>query len=130
MPRLPTLRVTGSQFISTPPGESTAVIVLPPASGAGRAGGRRRPMSPGLLVSGQQLIALDPPLGLRVRGLRGEVAQGPDDRPVQGAGGGGDLRARRLVHERPELVREAGHRAGDADPADGRAAADAVDPAP
>src|SRR5512146_2764616 len=105
MPRLPTIRVIGSQFISTTPGESTAVIVLPPASGAGRTGGRHRPMSPGLLVSAQQLIALDPPLGLRVRGLRGEATQGPDDRPVQAAGGGGDSRARRLVHERHELVR-------------------------
>src|SRR5690348_1403030 len=105
MPRLPTIRVIGSQFISTTPGESTAVIVLPPDSGAGRAGSLRRPMSPGLLVSGQQLIALDPPLGLRVRGLRGEVAQGPDDRPVQAAGGGGDPRARWPAHPRHELVR-------------------------
>src|SRR6185369_12262243 len=37
--------------------------------------------------------------------------------------------AGRLVHERHELVREARHRAGDADAADVRTAADAVHPA-
>src|SRR6266542_4539343 len=86
-------------------------------------------MSPGLLVASEQFVALHPPLGLVVKGLRGEAAEGLDDRPVEAARRRRDPRARRLVHERHELVGEAGHRAGDADPADVRAAADAVDPA-
>ena len=58
------------------------------------------------------------------------VAQVADDRAVaelhDRRGGGAALV---LVHERHELVREAGHRARHADAADVRAAADAVDPA-
>src|SRR6202044_2927829 len=69
------------------------------------------------------------PLGFLVRGARGEAAQAADDRAVHTAGGGGDRRARRLVHERHELVGEPRHRAGDAGAADIRAPAHAVDPA-
>src|SRR5580692_8821106 len=108
MPRLPTILVIGSQAISTRPVSSTAVIVisLPRAD--------VRALSPGLLVAGQQLIALLAPLRLLVGRLGGEAAQRADDGAVQAAGRGRDPRARRLVHERHELVREA---------------ADAVDPA-
>ena len=49
--------------------------------------------------------------------------------PTRLAGGAGHERAGGRVHERLELVREAGHRAADADAADVRAAAHAVDPA-
>src|SRR6202012_5738599 len=118
MPRLPTIRVIGSHDISTTLGSSVVVIAVP------------LPSSPGLLVAGQQFGALLAPLGLLVRGLGGEPAQGPDDGPVHAAGGGGHLGARRLVHERHELVGEARHRAGDTDAAHVGAAADPVDPAP
>src|SRR6516164_1811578 len=126
MPRLPTIRVIGSQAISTKPVSSAVVIALLyslPARGTARA------WSPGLLEARQELIALLAPLRLLVGGLRGEAAQGADHSAVHHACRRGDLRSRRLVHERHELVREARHRAGDADAAHVRAAAHPVDPA-
>src|SRR6202000_2336100 len=116
MPRLPTIRVIGSQFISTTLGSCVVVMADP------------SPSSPGLLVAGQQFGALLAPLGLLVRGSVGEPAQGPDHGPVHAAGRGRDLRSRRLVHERHELVREAGHGAGDAEAAPGGAPAPARGP--
>src|SRR6266536_6671351 len=109
MPRLPTILVIGSQFISTRPASSTVVIIHPsPCSRARRLRrSRRRPMSPGLLVASKQFVTLHPPLGLVVKGLRGEAAEGLDDRPVEAARRRRDPRARRLVHERHELVGEA-----------------------
>ena len=53
----------------------------------------------------------------------------PDRLAVRADDRGRELAAGRLVHERHELVREARHGAADADAADVRAAADAVDPA-
>src|SRR5581483_2015025 len=53
----------------------------------------------------------------------------PDHRAVHAAGGGGNRRARRFVHEWHKFVGESRHRARDADAAHVRAAADAVDPA-
>src|SRR5215469_9114778 len=116
MPRLPTILVIGSQAISTMPVSSAVVI-------------SSSLLSPGLLEAGQELVTLFAPLGLLVGRLGGEVAQGADHGPVHAAGRGGDPRTRRLVHERHELVRESRHRAGDADAAHVRAAADPVDPA-
>src|SRR4051795_2584244 len=88
------------------------------------------PLRPRSLVAGLELGALRAPLGLLVRGPRGDRSQRPDRRAVQPSGGNRrDARARRLVHERHELVREARHRAGDADATDVRAPAHAVDPA-
>src|SRR5512135_362814 len=135
MPRLPTMRVMGSQFISMTPVSSAVVILIPSVlSGAGAA--RPAPVvvtrycrSPGLLIARQEVIAPFPPLRLLIGRLRREAAEGADDRAVQGARGGGHLGAGGFVHERHELVRETGHGAGDADAAHVRAAADPVDPA-
>src|SRR5215470_12743502 len=127
MPRLPTIRVIGSQAISTKPVSSAVVMALPYfPSGPGH---RPRAWSPGLLESRQELVALLAPLRLLVGGLRGEAAKGADHGAVHRAGRRGHLRSRRLVHERHELVGEARHRACDADAAHVRAAAHAVDPA-
>src|ERR1039457_6763310 len=119
MPRLPTIRVIGSQDISLM-SESCAVVIADPfpskwarRPAQGRTASPCR--SPGLLVAGQELGAPLAPLRLLVRGLGGEATQGADHRPVHAACGGGYPRSRRLVHERHELVREAGHRASDAD---------------
>src|SRR5581483_7097413 len=112
MPRLPTILVMGSQVISVSSGAASVVIA-----------------SPRLLVAGAEFGALHAPLRFLVDRLGGEAPQAADHRPVHAAGGGGHGRARRLVHERHELVRAAGHRAGDADAAHVRAAAHAVDPA-
>src|ERR1022692_2098137 len=131
MPRLPTILVIGSQAISTTPASSTVVIAFPSQwyprpSSAGICG---RPLSPALLVTGQELVALLAPLRFLVRGLRGEPAERADDRSVQRARGRRHSGTWRLVHEGHELVREPRHGAGNADAADVRAAAHAVDPA-
>src|SRR5579859_5796253 len=112
----------GSQVISVSSGASPAPLDCPYSVAV-------IATSPRLLVAGAEFRALDAPLRFLVRRLRGEAPQAADHRAVHAAGGGRYGRARRLVHERHELVREAGHRAGDADAAHVRAAAHAVDPA-
>src|SRR5208282_3809539 len=124
MPRLPTIRVIGSQVISVSSGSLPAPVVSCPYSSEVIV------CSPRLLVAGAEFGALDAPLRLLVQGLGGKAAEAADDGAVHAAGGRRYRRARRLVHERHELVREAGHRAGDADAAHVRAAAHAIDPAP
>src|ERR1700733_4887287 len=116
MPRLPTILVIGSHAISTMPVSSAVVIGCPSL--------------PGLLEAGEELVALLAPLGLLVGGLGGEAAQRADHGSVHAAGRRRDPRPWRFIHERHELVGEAWHRAGDADAAHVRAAADSVDPAP
>src|ERR1700761_174413 len=86
--------------------------------------------SPRLLIAGAEFGTLHAPLRLLVHRLGGEAPEAAYDRAVHAAGGRGDRGARGLVHEWHELVRETGHRAGDADAAHVGAAADAVDPAP
>src|SRR5260370_34359453 len=112
MPRLPTILVIGSQAISTMPVSSAVVIGRP---------SRYQVSSPGLLVARQELVTLLAPLRLFVGRPGGEAAQRADDGPVHAARRRRDPRSRRLVHERHELVREARHRAGDADASDARA---------
>src|SRR4029079_9180014 len=131
MPRLPTMRVIGSQAISTSWVFSVSVCRDWVAVISGlltRAAGSA--FSPAPLVAGLQLTALDPPAGLGVDRLERDAPQLADDLPVRAAGRAGDLAAGRGVHERHELVRETAHRASDAAPADVRAAAHAVDPPP
>src|SRR5271165_1232118 len=121
MPRLPTIRVIGSQDISLMSDSCAVVIADPfpsewarrpalsrtasPCSASPCQSSGPRPCqppgpcrSPGLLVAGQELGALLAPLRLLIRGLGREAAQGADDRPVHAARGGGNLRSRRLVH--------------------------------
>src|SRR5690606_13513094 len=95
-------------------GAPAAAVGADPLPGTGRAG----------LQGG---AGLTPP-GFLVDGAAGDVPQAADDRAVQGRRRRRDLAARRFVHERHELVREARHGAPDADAADVRATADAVDP--
>src|SRR6516164_1908114 len=122
MPRLPTIRVMGSQVISVS-SASSAPVVSPYSSAV-------IVSSPRLLVAGAEFGALHAPLRFLVRRLGGETAEAAYHRAVHAAGGRRDPCPWRLVHERHELVGEPGHRAGDADAADVGAAADAVDPAP
>src|SRR6266496_6207330 len=121
MPRLPTILVIGSQVIS--------VISAPAAPSVEAISGAVVIGSPRLLVAGPEFGALHAPLRFLICRLGGETAQAADDRAVHAARGRRHGRARRLVHERHELVGEAGHRAGDADAAHVGAAAHAVDPA-
>src|SRR5258708_23976127 len=85
---------------------------------------------PGAGCSGLEFRAGMPPLWFFVHRATCDVAKVADDRAVHTRCRRGNLPARRFVHERHELVREAGHRASDADAADVRAATDAVDPSP
>src|SRR5580700_2617016 len=120
MPRLPTILVMGSQVIS----------VSWACSAAGTSFSRVVIESPRLLVAGAEFGALHAPLRLLVRGAGGETTQAAYHRAVHATGGRRHGRAWWLVHEGHELVGEARHGAGDADAADVRAAAHAVDPAP
>src|SRR5262245_43533155 len=116
MPRLPTIRVTGSKFISTSlPGLLLVAVAMVFSL-------------PARTISGGELGAVPAPLGLAVERVEGELSQSGDDGAVEPAGHRGDSRSGRLVHERHELVGEAGHRAADADAADVGTAADAAHP--
>src|SRR4051794_21574795 len=117
MPRFPTILVIGSQDMST----------ILPASGVTRSRVAMAALllvAPAGLVAGRELWLVVPPLRFLVDGLVGDRAQLADHRPVAGRDGRGQPAAGRRVHERHELVREAGHRAPDADAAHVGAAAD------
>src|SRR5450755_1123809 len=141
MPRLPTIRVIGSQDISLTmtfccEGVSVAISCSPHSASAAHEieDVHRHALvstSPPLGVAGGQRPALAPPFRLDVvLGLDVALAEVPHHRPVHVLrDAGGPASPLVLVHERHELVGEAGHRAGHADTADVRASADAVDPA-
>src|SRR5436190_19118336 len=115
MPRFPTIRVIGSQDMSTTlpaSGLTLSLTAIP-----------RSPLSvpksvpaclerPALLaapprpVAGGELVAVVAPLGLLVDRLVGDPAQLADHRPIGSDDGRGDPAARRHVHERHELVGE------------------------
>src|SRR5437764_9203368 len=112
MPRFPTIRLMGSQFIST---------MFVGRSSTRSRGSTRVAMSSSLLlpprpVAGSELGALVAPLGLLVDGVVGDAAQLAYHRAVPlSCYACRELAAGRLVHEGHELVGEAGHGAGDAD---------------
>src|SRR5271166_6580734 len=129
MPRLPTMRVIGSQDIST----SLRVPV-----GATRSGAvtvaidallSLRQRIGGGVVSGRQLRTWMPPFRFLVNRCVGEAAQRTDHPAIEADGRGGQLGAGWLVHEGHELVGETGHGAANADAADVGAAAEAGHPA-
>src|SRR6185312_4427134 len=124
MPRLPTMRVIGSHDISV---RSVSFELGP--DGVGRDWVVVIGSTSSRLVAGLQLGTTFTPLRFPVEGVLGESPQRLHGFAVDRAAGGRDPSAGRLVHERHELVRETGHRAADADPADVRAATDAVHPA-
>src|SRR3954470_23041683 len=122
MPRLPTILVIGSQDMST----------TLPASGVTRsrvAMARLLVPPPGLVARGE-LVVVVPPLRFLVHRLVGDAAELAHGLAVDPDEVRGDPAAGRRVHERHELVGEAGHRAPDADAAHVRAAPDAGHPAP
>src|SRR4051812_6978056 len=130
MPRLPTMRVIGSHDMSTRVRASLlvccgpgTVVVIEFALPCGA-------HLPGALRSCRQFLARMAPLRFLVEGASGDLPQRTDHRAVEPGRGRRELPARWLVHEGHELVREAGHRASDADAADVRATTDTVDPAP
>src|SRR5579884_2298389 len=118
MPRLPTIRVIGSHAMSTSLPASGLILSRVAAISASPL------VAPAGLVAGGELRPVVAPAGLLVHLLVGDAAQLADHRAVQAGERGRDAAPRRSVHERHELVREARHRAPDADPAHVRAAAD------
>src|ERR1044072_3406051 len=118
MPRLPTIRVIGSQAISTRPLPSPAAFVVgaicvPCPSlrgrfvwGGGRSGERITcgGYSPRGSVSGGDLVSGAAPLGLLVHRLGRDRPQLADHGAVRAAGVARHLGAGGLVHERHELV--------------------------
>src|SRR5580700_11401924 len=138
MPRLPTIRVIGSQFISTRffdlLGTSLvgAVIVLirsllwllglssgPSVALSVRSG----------VVSGGEFSARMTPLRFFVDGVLGQGPQGANSASIGANSCTGNLCPGRLIHEGHELVGESRHGAADADAAHMGAAADSGHPA-
>src|SRR5277367_4122809 len=97
MPRLPTIRVIGSHAISTRPFSSSVNFLTAIA------------LPPDLLVAGGQVAAWCAPLRFVVQRVCGYFAESPHGIAVQAAGHGRDAGPGGFVHERHELVREAGH---------------------
>src|SRR5579863_4232160 len=137
MPRLPTMRVIGSQFISTRfrdllgmslVGAVMVLIVIAPY--VVRSGFAAELLIGSWVITGGQFRARMPPPGFFVQGSLRNRAQGPDGTAVDADAGAGNLGPRRFIHERHELIREARHGASDADAANVWAAADAGHPAP
>src|SRR3974390_2391221 len=81
------------------------------------------------IVAGRALRPVVAPFRLFIERVVREPTQIADERAVGPDERRGDTGAWRLVHERHELVREARHRAADADAPDIGATADAADPA-
>src|SRR5436190_1226405 len=122
MPRLPTMRVTGSQDMLTRlrglVSVTSRTAMLSPCS-----------VRPARVVAAGQLRAVVAPPGLLVAGVVRDRPQFAYHPAVYGGHRRRECPARRLVHERHELVREAGHGAADADAAHVWAAADPGHPA-
>src|SRR5690349_19089346 len=124
MPRLPTMRVIGSHDISV---RSVSFELGP--DGVGRDWVVVIGSTSSRLVAGLQLGTTLTPLRFPVEGVLGESPQRLHGFAVHRAARGRDPPAGWFVHERHELVREARHRAADANATHVRAATDAVDPA-
>src|ERR1700683_3550465 len=115
IPRLPTMRVIGSQFISTrfrllvgvtAPGCKVVAIYFILSTLVGP-----RP------VAGSELEAAMTPLRLFVNCRVGDPAQGANHAAIDADRGGRKHCTGRLVHERHELVRKSRHGAADANSA-------------
>src|ERR1700733_4492720 len=126
MPRLPTIRVMGSQFISTRLrffcGTSDKV------SGYVAIAIFLSLVCRWAIASGEFGPAV-PPSRLFVQGGVGEAAHGPNKVAIGANDICRELCSGRLVHERHELIRKPRHGAANADAAHIRAAANAAHPA-
>src|SRR5690348_7399045 len=98
MPRLPTIRVIGSQATSTMllllrSSSATSCACVPMFSSD------RASVRPGPAVAGGEFRARMTPFGLLVHRVLGDAAQTADQRTVEVSGDfGGRLASRRLVH--------------------------------
>src|ERR1700722_10992064 len=113
MPRLPTIRVIGSQFISTrlredffARGSTVAISAMALSSWILERMHFSRPIR---IVTGRIFASVIAPLGLFVERAVGDLAEIADQNPIGLDEDGRDAATRGLVHERHELVRETGH---------------------
>src|SRR3984957_1190536 len=127
IPRLPTIRVIGSQFISTRFRDFVGVSLLTPAIVLIFLGSFRILVRP-RVIARSEFRAWVSPLRLFVYGGIGHGTQCPDRAAIYANRSGGNTRAGRLVHEGHELVRETRHGATNTDSADVGAAADSSHP--
>src|ERR1700722_228599 len=133
MPRLPTTRVTGSHAISTRLGAAffafdvIARDTQVPFAVCSRNGGTllhflgRGTVCTGTVRRGAirpDIIRRPPPLGFAIHRRLRETPESAYRSAVDGHRLRRELRPRRLLQERHELVGEAGHRAADANSAD------------
>src|SRR5271156_695681 len=125
MPRLPTMRVIGSQFISTrfPFLLGTSFVGAVMVLICDRSFSVRSWM-----ISGGQFSARMTPLRFFVGGGLGHRAQGTNGAAVGADSCAGDFCPRWFIHEGHELIGEAGHGAAYADAAHVGAAADSGHP--
>src|SRR6267142_2948667 len=98
MPRLPTIRVIGSQFFST------ILLGCLPAVGIASAMSLSSLVRPRRPIAGVEARARAPPFGLLVEVPLGDPAPGADRLSAQFDGAGRQHRPGRRVHERHELV--------------------------
>src|SRR4029077_17198212 len=129
MPRLPTIRVIGSQFISTmfPCGAEVPLCGAVITSGINISLVATLSVKFGFVSSGQ-FAARMTPLWFFVDGAICDRAQSPKNASPHTHDDGRKCRSRRRIHERHEFVGETGHGAADANSADVRTTADAVHP--
>src|SRR5580700_3104599 len=113
IPRLPTILVIGSQFISTKFRDFDGVSLLTPAIVA-ILGSFEVLIGPRLVARGE-FWSWMPPLRFLVYGSVGDGTQSSYCSSVDFNRCRRNACARRLVHERHELVRKTRHRATDAD---------------
>src|SRR6185312_1957403 len=130
MPRLPTIRVMGSQFMSTsvrfpfwPAKEVSVVTAICSVLS------HSIPVSRGHITCGESRSFVAP-FGLSITAVICDGTQRTDHRAVYAYRARRQFRAWRFVHKRHELVWESWHRAADANAADIRAAANASHPTP
>src|SRR5579864_6612251 len=124
MPRLPTMRVIGSQFISTRfrflEGTSwvgAAMVLIRSLLSVGSG-----------VIAGGEFGPRMPPFRFLVDSSLGQTAECANSAAIGACRSAGNLGARRLIHERHELVRESWHGAPDANAADVGTAADTGHP--
>src|SRR5580700_7634478 len=131
MPRLPTMRVMGSQFISTRLRFFSSSSEMVSGNVAMAWSSLKWLLGGGAFwtVASCQFRTPVAPLRFLVDGRVGDAAKCPDHAPIASYERGGEHASRRLVHEWHELIGKAGHGAPDADAADVGTSADATHPA-
>src|ERR1700723_3512045 len=127
IPRLPTILVIGSQFISTRFRDLVGVSLLTPAIVLIFLVSFRILVRP-WVIARSEFGAWVPPFRLLVYGGVGHGTQCSDRAAIYANRSGGNTRAGRLVHEGHELVRETWHGATNTDSADVGAAANSGHP--